>query len=91
MRTPLTLQTVKALQSCWEQELTPAQEKMVNVLLESRTQKSRIYSILNVSVCQLSQVLYSRISPDECLAFVNNQVLTHTDFWTLGRPQDVEG
>ncbi|KAK5885715.1 hypothetical protein CesoFtcFv8_016832 [Champsocephalus esox] len=39
----------------------------------------------------LSQVLDSRGSPDERLAYVNNQILTRTDFWTLGRPQDVEG
>ncbi|XP_034082919.1 uncharacterized protein LOC117553203 isoform X2 [Gymnodraco acuticeps] len=39
----------------------------------------------------LSQVLDSRGSPDERLAYLNNQILTRTDFWTLGRPQDVEG
>ncbi|KAI4823843.1 hypothetical protein KUCAC02_012398 [Chaenocephalus aceratus] len=40
---------------------------------------------------RLSQVSDSRGSPDERLADINNQILTHTDFWTLGRPQDVEG
>lgn len=43
MKTPLLdLQTVKAHQSCWEQELTQTQEKMVNGLLESRTHKWRL-------------------------------------------------
>ncbi|XP_034082923.1 uncharacterized protein LOC117553203 isoform X4 [Gymnodraco acuticeps] len=40
---------------------------------------------------QENMVLDSRGSPDERLAYLNNQILTRTDFWTLGRPQDVEG
>lgn len=88
----LTLHTVKAHQSCWGQKLTQTQENMVNRLFESRTHHGDFKNnFLNVSICQLSQVLDSRGSPDERLAYVNNQILTRTDFWTLGRPQDVEG